>query len=149
MNNRQRKKWLKKHNLYVNPRDTWSLDCTIAEYVLPRLKEYKKLTDVCPGIEDADTAEKWDEILDKMITAFEYAVSFDDWWIDDPRYDYSNGVRMVVEKRLDDGRRVTHIEEEDWCEPIREAKNKEYERRQKVIEEGLQLFAKWFQHLWW
>lgn len=35
MKKRQRKKWLKQHGEYVNPRDTWALDYTIAEFALP------------------------------------------------------------------------------------------------------------------
>lgn len=42
MKKRQRKKWLKQHGEYVNPRDTWALDYTIAEFALPRLKLYKE-----------------------------------------------------------------------------------------------------------
>ena len=41
MNNRQRKKWLKKQDLYVNPKETWSLDITFAKYIVPRLKKGK------------------------------------------------------------------------------------------------------------
>lgn len=148
MNNRKRKKWLKKHNLYINPRDTWNMDYTIAEYVLPRLKEFKKVANGYPGTGDADTPEKWDEIMDKMITAFEYVKTSDGWWIGDPRYDASAGLHITTEI-LEDGSRAVHFEEEDWCEPINKAKSKEYERRQQAIEEGMHLFAKWFQHLWW
>ena len=39
MNKRQRKKWLKQHKKYINPRETWSLDVTIANFVYPRLKK--------------------------------------------------------------------------------------------------------------
>ena len=71
MNKRTRKKWLKKQGLYVNPKETWSLDCNIAKYILPRLKLYKKLTIAYPGCGEANTPEKWDKILDKMIWSFE------------------------------------------------------------------------------
>lgn len=49
MNNRRRKKWLKKHGEYVNPRECWNLDCTFAKFALPRLKYYKKHTLGYPG----------------------------------------------------------------------------------------------------
>ena len=51
MNKRTRKKRLKKQGLYVNPKETWDLDCNIAKYVLPRLKLFKKLNNGYPGIE--------------------------------------------------------------------------------------------------
>ena len=143
MNKRQRKKWLKQHNLYVNPRDTWTLDTTIAEFVLPRLKLFKKVNNGYPGIDEMDTPEKWDEALDKMIIAFQYVLDGYFWWIDDSEYDYSSGLHIRSESAK------IIIDEEDWVEPIRDRREKETLRRQKVIDEGMQLFAKWYQHLWW
>lgn len=61
MNNRQRKKWLKKQDLYVNPKETWSLDITFAKYIVPRLKKFKELNNGYPGMDEVDTPGKWDE----------------------------------------------------------------------------------------
>ena len=115
MNNRQRKKWLKQRGLYVNPKETWSLDITFAKYIIPRLKKFKELNNGYPGIEEVNTPEKWDEALDKMIQAFEYVANEFDWWVDNPKYDCFD----------------------------------EEKRRQVVINEGLQLFAKYYMNLWW
>lgn len=71
MNKRVHKKWLKQQGLYVNPKETWNLDYTIAKFVLPRLKLFKKLNNSYPGIEGMETEEKWDKALDKMIWSFE------------------------------------------------------------------------------
>ena len=57
MNNRQRKKWLKSHGKYVNQKETWNLDYWIANYILPRLKLFKKKTNGYPGNEEMDTFE--------------------------------------------------------------------------------------------
>lgn len=119
MTKRARKKWLKQHGLYVNPRDTWNLDYTIAEYILPRLKEFKKVNNAYPGRGEMDTPEKWDTALDKMITAFQLVIDTDDMC---ERY-WSNN-RTVFNKDL-------------------------FEQDQDRIQEGLHLFATWFQHLWW
>ena len=51
--------------------DTWSLDYTIAQFVLPRLKRFKELNIGAPS--DL-TEETWDEILDKMIKAMENTI---------------------------------------------------------------------------
>ena len=85
---KQRKKWLKRRGLYISPRDTWNLDTTIAEFILPRLKLFKKLNNGYPGKEEMDTPEKWDEALDKMILAFQYLKDWEYWWFNDPKYDY-------------------------------------------------------------
>lgn len=147
MNKRKRKKWLKKNNLYVNPKDTWNLDVTFAEFILPRLKLFKKLNNGYPGIEEADTPEKWDQILDKIILTFEYIID-EDWWINDPKYDYSEGLHLKTETNENNFRKVV-FEEEDWVQEKKEKRDKEEERRKTVIKEGLELFTKWYQHLWW
>lgn len=115
MNKRKRKKWLKRHNLYVNPKELWNLDYTIAEFVLPRLRKFKNATNSYPENSEIDVFEKWISTIDKMILAFEYLSDEDEWWIGNSKYDYKQ----------------------------------EFKRRQEVIKEGLELFAKYFSHLWW
>ena len=128
MKKRQRKKWLKKHGKYIPCSDLCGLDVTIAKFVLPRLRKFKKKSMGYPGIGEMNTPEKWDEALDKMMLAFEYVLNWDEWWIDNPRYDFFNASSKEREK-------------------IRNAMYKERKRRQAVIDEGLLLFAKWFQYL--
>ena len=115
MNKRTRKKWLKKQGLYVNPKETLNLDYTIAKFVLPRLKLFKKLNNGYPGREGMETEEKGDELLDKMIWSFEQAANYYEIY---ESIDYNNS---------------------DWREKCKETNDK--------IQEGLMLFAKWFQHL--
>lgn len=56
--------------------DLWSLDLTIAQFVLPRLKAFKPFTQSFPA---SMTSDEWDSILDKMIDAFEIIVDGDRW----------------------------------------------------------------------
>lgn len=48
--------------------ELWNLDETMAAFMLPRLKRFKKITHSYPP--DL-TPEQWDKKLDKMIEAFE------------------------------------------------------------------------------
>lgn len=48
--------------------ETWALDCTIAKFIEPRLRRFKEIKAGYPAIM---SEEKWDDILDKMIYAFE------------------------------------------------------------------------------
>ena len=96
-----------------------------------------------------DTEEKWDIALDKMIQAFEYIIAGDDWWLYNPKYDYTNGLYVEFEPLEDGLSNKVIMKEEDWVAEIRENHKKEEMRRNQVIEEGLQLFAKWYMHLWW
>ena len=131
MNNRPRKKWLKRQNSYVNPKETWNLDKTFARYIIPRLKKFKELSNGYPGDEEMDTPEKWDDALDKMIQAFEYVLDYDSFWMGNPKYDYfslsyEEGRELAIENlRAEDIRRLAEINE------------------------GLQLFAKYYMSLWW
>lgn len=133
MKKRQRKKWLKKHGKYVPYSDLSNLDITIANFVLPRLKKFKKENMGYPGREEMDTPEKWYEALDKMILSFEYVISWDDWWLNNPKYDY-----ISAKSKHDD----------EYVTKIRKSYLAENKRRQAAIREGLELFAKWFRYLW-
>ena len=48
--------------------EIWNLDCTLTEWILPRLKTFKNET---KGRPSNLTEKEWDIILDKMIKAFE------------------------------------------------------------------------------
>lgn len=119
MNKRTRKKYLKAHGLYVNPRETWDLDTRIAQFTLPRLKLYKEKSICYPGRGDMDTPEKWHDAVDKMIAAFELLA--------DEQRDY-----YWLDERLSQSEKKT----------INEI-------QQTTITEGLELFAKYYQNLNW
>lgn len=123
MKQRKRKKWLKKHNMYVSNSELWDLDNTICEWIIPRLKKFKEINIAYPGTEDMPTPEAWDIALDKMIKAFELA-KYDPIDLDEnlePRNDYKFDIN-----------RYTTI----------------YEKWNTEVQEGLHLFATWFNSLW-
>ena len=91
---------------YFTNEELWSLDVTIAKFILPRLKRYKKHTDGYPG---ELTIKQWDGILDKMIFSFDF-IATDKMW----------NVKNIGNEKM-------------W----------------KKVDEGLNLFAKWFNALWW
>lgn len=49
-------------------KETWNLDETFAKLIAERLKRFKQVTN---GHPTQLTPEKWDKILDEMITGFE------------------------------------------------------------------------------
>jgi len=123
--------------------ELWSLDHTITDFVLPRLKAFRhgesnNVTEGgpagCPMLDGYD-AEKmgdaesdamykeWLDILDKMIQAFEY---------------HKLGMTDVETNSS------LWIEGGDEYKEYRE----EEERREKIVEEGLALFGKYYQALW-
>ncbi len=60
--------------------ETWSLDGTIASFILPRLKRYKEINIAYPAT-DGMTFKKWNEIVDEIIKTFEFIknCSYDKW----------------------------------------------------------------------
>ena len=143
MNKRQRKKYLKSKGKYISMSELWDLDYTFADFILPRLKAFKKNTISVP----AQLSEtEWNDILDKMILAFDYILD-DEWWIDDPRYDYIDCCHFS-HSLTKEGLRQVSITEEERGKKIKEAYFREEKRRRAVIEEGLTLFAKYFRDLW-
>ena len=124
-------------------RELWSLDHTITDFVLPRLKAFRhgESNDVteggpagCPMLDgyDADKMgdaesdamyQEWLDILDKMIQAFEY---------------HKLGMTDV---KTNSSLWVQGGDE------YKEYRNEE-ERREQIIKEGLALFGKYYQALW-
>ena len=138
MNKRQRKKYLKKKGIYVNPTECWNLDYTICEWILPRLKLFREETVGYPSIDRkiyAETGEMveitfedWQKILDEIILGFEQnLVDTSDYLIDDD-----------LNFKLDLKNEADKKKYYDYCD-----------ERNKKIERGLDLFKYYFQDLWW
>jgi hypothetical protein len=52
----------------ISPDELWALDSVILEFIVPRLKEFKKRT---IGTPPEYTLDEWKEILNKIIKGFE------------------------------------------------------------------------------
>lgn len=52
--------------------ETWNLDMTIANFLIPRLERFKELCNGYPETEDCKSFEEWQAIIDEMIFAFRY-----------------------------------------------------------------------------
>jgi hypothetical protein len=85
----QKHQWFMKSPMYLDKKDnrykkyknqlkkysfcdseTWNLDTTIVEFILPRLKRFRKICPCYPGC--FSTIKEWHTILDKIILAFEW-----------------------------------------------------------------------------
>ncbi len=75
--------------------DTFSLDHSLAKVILPRLKRFKEVTIAHPS----DMSEKeWEEKLDKMIAAFEFAGSEERWMAKPEEYTkHQEGINLFAE----------------------------------------------------
>jgi len=113
-------KWMTKAPLYIDKKDkrydkyvkqikekgfsdteTWCFFSVIAEFILPRLKRFKDITNGHPG---DTTEEEWDVIIDKMIFAFEW--SLEDGSMTDKYMDASTEERDANEEKYKEGMKL-------------------------------------------
>jgi len=119
----------------VSDRECWSLHETLTSFILPRLKHFKKMKRNS-YVSDL-TEEQWEEVLDEIIWTFEYIKDdgktmnpFPIFRKDEPLDEYFKREKTEEEKQL----------LRDWS-----ARSNVLEQRR---EKGLNLFAKYYIHLW-
>lgn len=59
--------------------EMWSLDCTIAEFIAPRLKVYKEHAELIEDHPMSITFQEWKCILEQMIEGFELYPNHFNW----------------------------------------------------------------------
>ena len=123
-----------KKNRSIKYKDIYSLDNTIARFVLPRLKFFKKnIIGYPPDI----TFEEWKSIIDKMILSFELI-------LDTSEPDF--GERKYHIEKINDN--ISKLVEDPDSTFDSEAYMKWCKDKKSKINEGLKLFAEYFQSLW-
>ena len=92
--------WWQRQTRGWDDSETWALEHTIAKFIAPRLKSFKELNCGVPGGVFSGTieeqSERWNEVLDQMIFAFEFVA-------DEDRYfgPFDKEENRRVEKGLD------------------------------------------------
>lgn len=72
--------WWQRRTRGWDDSETWNLDTSFEEWILPRLKRYREL--YC-GYPSYTTEQEWQLIVDKMILAFQLRKDLrDDWSIE-------------------------------------------------------------------
>jgi hypothetical protein len=110
----------------IEPHDTWSMDCTLAMIIHPMLVQLKATTH---GYPSDLTEERWNEILDEMIWAFEQKCR--DHWEDDYYGDY-----------VEDQKNGSMVGSFKWID------HKGLKTHQERMTNGFKLFGKYYENLW-
>ena len=112
----------------IDDKELWNLDVTLTEFILPRLKAFKKMERAgYPEIEGIDpqnekkTHAAWEGILDDMIKGFEAHLRL----AKDSPYDEEGDVDYVSEKE-----------------------EQKEEQHRAVIKKGFELFGRYYMGLW-
>jgi len=160
----------RKIDVQIDPYDTWSLDSTLALIIYPALIQLKATKQGVPSEFTGEPAsnqetfdfyqesyddewkqglERWDETLDKMIWSFEQLIKGDyddqyhhgkaeyDWIKTNKKY--PNPVTGVMEATY---KMVDKNPDEHWYDSVGHQKHDER------IQEGLELFGKYFRSMW-
>ena len=118
----------------IKYKDVINLDRTIARFILPRLKFFKKKTYTYPI---SFTIEEWKSTIDKIILAFELI-------LDDHKPDFGN-LKYHIEKANNGYWKMVEDPNSTFD---KEAYEKWLNDKDIKIKEGLKLFADNFQNLW-
>ena len=146
--------------------DTWSMDSTLADIILPMLKQLQKDKHGSPFVDDEDVPEelkstsappkeneydidanhfkRWDYVLNEMIFAFECKV--DDTW----QEKFSSGEfdKQTVACEWDENGKATMYEWLDGPNHTYKLDVEAMQLVQKRITNGYRLFGKYYEGLW-
>lgn len=118
----------------IKYKDIVNLDSTLARLILPRLEFFKKNITTTP----MDLSEEeWKDVLDKMINAFKLV-------LDTHEPDFMK-VKCNIKSLKD---LFSQMKEDGTILFDGDAYIEWHKEKQAKIDEGLQLFAKYFQDLW-
>lgn len=120
----------------VSDEECWSLDNTFTNFILPRLKHFKKMerhtypSDITP--------EQWEKILDELIWTFEYMTDGGESInpFPDLRKNGEELLSYLNREKTDEEKQIM----DKWF-----IKNIELNNRKQ---RGLELFAKYYHNLW-
>jgi len=113
--------------------DTWSMDHTLALIILPMLKQLKETTNGAPYVDDEDVPEN--------LRSTSAPPTENEWDTDDYHFDRWDWVLDEMIYAFE------HIINDDWERFIIEDK-KQFEVMNNRLQNGLNLFAKYYRGLW-
>jgi hypothetical protein len=145
--------------------DTWSMDHTLADIILPMLKQLQKEKHGAPHVDDEDVPmelqswtspakdeydtdgnhfARWDYVLNEMIFAFECKV--DDTWQD--KFSSGEFDKKTVACQWDENGKAKMYE---WIDGPKHTYKLDFDGMQEVqkrITNGFRLFGKYYEALW-
>jgi hypothetical protein len=150
----------------IDSYDTWNMDSTLADIILPMLKQLQKDKHGAPFVDDGDVPEelkstsappkeneydtddnhfkRWDYVLNEMIFAFECKV--DDTW----QEKFSSGEidHKTVACKWDENGKATMYQMADGPNHTYKLDFDGMQEVQKRITNGFRLFGRYYEALW-
>lgn len=164
-----------KNTVRIDRWDTWSVDSTLSQIILPLLKQFRDVTQSSPCVDMEDVPEhlriseqqqqqtnssgevdplfhqRWQWVLDEMIFAFQHLVDTD--WEDQYR---SGNIDLEFVPVGEDGEEIPDSSEEEpkWyrmetgADHSRQVDQEAIDAINSRIQNGLRLFGKYYTGLW-
>ena len=140
--------WWQRRTRGFDNRELWDLWYPLAEHIAPRLRAFAEspgcsypsgIMAESHGIDDEDSknVKLWHNMVEKMARAFELML------LDGNDLDYSD-IKITPGEKTACGRKM-NIEKDDDMDAER---NRIMNEREEEIQEGLELFIKYFRDLW-
>jgi hypothetical protein len=137
----------RKRSVYIkiDSYDTWNMDYTLSLVIVPMLKQLKNTKHGIPAslcndeVPFEESEVKWNEILDKMIWAFEQKTA-DDW---EKQFHTGEIDLQFVESELEGFSTMQH-----GPNHTHEFDAEGYAKHVNKMQEGFELFGKYFSNLW-
>ena len=145
--------------------DTWNMDSTLSDIILPMLKQLKENQHGAPFVEDEDVPKelrsiyalprepwdtdgnhfkRWEWVLDEMIFAFEHKLNDD--WQDEFRSGEADWKHVPCQ--WDENGKATLFKMEEGPNHTYKCDYDAIAEVQKRIDNGFRLFGKYYQGLW-
>ena len=145
--------------------DTWNMDSTLSDIILPMLKQLKENQHGAPFVDDEDVPKelrsiyalprepwdtdgnhfkRWEWVLDEMIFAFEHKLNDD--WQDEFRSGEADWKHVPCQ--WDENGKATLFKMEEGPNHTYKCDYDAIAEVQKRIDNGFRLFGKYYQGLW-
>jgi hypothetical protein len=150
----------------IDSYDTWNMDSTLADIILPMLKQLQKDKHGAPFVDDGDVPEelkstsapakenewdtdanhfkRWDYVLSEMIFAFECKV--DDTWQE--KFHSGEIDHKIVACKWDENGKATMYQMADGPKHTYKLDFEGMQEVQKRITNGFRLFGRYYEALW-
>lgn len=129
-----------------NRSDCWNLNNTLAPIIATGLEKFRDSDkNSHPHSELTEDMDSWNKIIDKMIWSFRESTKYDGG---PDIHDFGFPVKRedtFIEEILSDGGRIHKLKDFDWDS---EGYHKAVDEYNQKVQEGLDLFAKYFRNLW-
>jgi len=135
--------------------EVWDLYSPLSKHILPRLKAFREMNTMgCPNEffdekNEKNECQKWNECIDKMIFAFEYIAEEGEDKLFKKHYPNGGFPKMIFGEPNEKGLgSITFPKKTKEEQIVWDNLQKDLNDSEEKVQQGTELFGKYFQNLW-